>query len=92
MNGVTPHLPDLAAMRREYARTGLVEHDLAPDWLGQLRQWVTIAAEVGLPEPNAMVLATADTQGRPSARTVLLKGLDERGLVFFTNYESRKAS
>jgi pyridoxamine 5'-phosphate oxidase len=81
----------LAAMRREYARTGLSETDLAPDWLGQLHVWLHDAVSAGLPEPNAMVVATADPAGRPSARTVLLKGLDERGLVFFTNYGSRKA-
>jgi pyridoxamine 5'-phosphate oxidase len=83
---------DLAAMRREYARSGLSEGDLAPTWLAQLRQWLRVATEAGLPEPNAMVLATADPGGQPSARTVLLKGLDERGLVFFTNYGSRKAT
>jgi len=83
---------DLAAMRREYARSGLSEGDLAPTWLAQLRQWLRVATEAGLPEPNAMVLATADSDGQPSARTVLLKGLDERGLVFFTNYGSRKAT
>jgi pyridoxamine 5'-phosphate oxidase len=83
---------DLAAMRREYARSGLSEHDLAPTWLAQLRQWVRAATEAGLPEPNAMVVATVDAEGQPSARTVLLKGLDERGLVFFTNYRSRKAA
>jgi pyridoxamine 5'-phosphate oxidase len=82
----------LAAMRREYARTGLSETDLAPDWLGQLRAWLHDAVSAGLTEPNAMVVATADPRGRPSARTVLLKGLDERGLVFFTNYGSRKGA
>jgi pyridoxamine 5'-phosphate oxidase len=82
----------LAAMRREYARAGLTEADLAPDWLAQLRAWLRDAADAGLPEPNAMIVATADRQGRPSARTVLLKGVDERGLVFFTNYDSRKAT
>jgi pyridoxamine 5'-phosphate oxidase len=82
----------LAAMRREYALAGLAEEDLAPDWLGQLRVWLSAAESAGLPEPNAMVVATADAEGRPSARTVLLKGLDERGLVFFTNYHSRKAT
>jgi pyridoxamine 5'-phosphate oxidase len=81
---------DLAAMRREYAATGLVEHDLAPDWLTQFSRWLAEATAAGLPEPNAMLVATADTAGRPSARTVLLKGLDARGLVFFTNYTSRK--
>lgn len=83
-------MEDLAAMRREYARTGLAESDLAAGWLGQLERWLADATSAGLTEPNAMIVATAD-DGRPSARTVLLKGLDERGLVFFTNYTSRKA-
>jgi pyridoxamine 5'-phosphate oxidase len=89
---VTHDQAALAAMRREYARTGLREADLAPTWLEQLRRWLADATAAGLAEPNAMILATADADGRPSARTVLLKGLDERGLVFFTNYMSRKAS
>jgi pyridoxamine 5'-phosphate oxidase len=93
MNGVrTDEHGPLAAMRREYARSGLTESDLAPDWLAQLRGWLADAGAAALPEPNAMVVATADADGHPSARTVLLKGLDERGLVFFTNYHSRKAS
>ena len=79
-------------MRREYAREGLHEADLPPDWLTQLRGWLADATAAGLAEPNAMVLATADASGAPSVRTVLLKGLDERGLVFFTNLTSRKAT
>ena len=62
-----------------------------PDPIVQFQTWFTQATEAGLPEPNAMVLATADPDGRPSARTVLLKRLDERGLVFYTNQQSRKA-
>lgn len=89
---VTHDPAQLAAMRSEYARAGLRKRDLAPHWLDQLRLWLAEAAQAGLPEPNAMIVATADETGRPSARTVLLKGLDERGLVFFTNYTSRKAS
>lgn len=57
----------------------------------QFTRWFVEAAAAGLPEPNAMVLATADADGRPSARTVLLKRVDERGLVFYTNQQSRKA-
>lgn len=68
----------------------LDERDLAATWLGQFELWLADANGAALPEPNAMVLATADARGRPSARTVLLKGLDERGLVFFTNFGSRK--
>jgi pyridoxamine 5'-phosphate oxidase len=55
-----------------------------------LREWLALAAEVELPNPNAMIAATVDPDGRPSARTVLLKGLDERGIVFYTNRNSRK--
>lgn len=80
----------LAALRREYQDHGLVEADLAPDPVTQLRRWLRDAAAAGVTEPNAMVLATVDPAGAPSARTVLLKGLDERGLVFFTNHRSRK--
>jgi pyridoxamine 5'-phosphate oxidase len=92
---VTTSTPDpLARMRREYAGE-LLEDALAPDWVTQFGRWladaVSLSAGGGLPEPNAMVLATADAQGRPSARTVLLKGYDARGFVFFTNYRSRKA-
>ena len=81
---------DLGAMRRSYQSAGLRESDLAPDWPGQLGRWLTDAVGAGLPEPNAMVLATAASDGRPSARTVLLKGYDETGLMFYTNYDSRK--
>jgi pyridoxamine 5'-phosphate oxidase len=64
--------------------------DLDPDPLRQLSRWLEEAATADVVEPNAMVLATATPDGRPSARTVLLKGVDEQGLVFFTNYDSRK--
>jgi pyridoxamine 5'-phosphate oxidase len=82
--------PDLAAMRRAYARAGLDEADLAPDWTAQFAAWMKEARDAGLTEPNAMVLATTTPDGRPSARTVLLKAFDERGFVFFTNLDSRK--
>lgn len=84
--------PDLAKMRRDYGEAGLAEADLAPDWHVQLGSWLADAVRAELPEPNAMVLGTADAAGRPSARTVLLKGYGEDGLLFFTNYGSRKAS
>ena len=79
-------------MRRAYGRDrALCEEDLAPTWLEQFQRWLDEAVASGrLVEPNAMVLATADAEGRPSARTVLLKGLDERGFVLYTNLESRK--
>ena len=79
----------LARMRREYAGE-LTEDDLASDWVTQFGRWLDDAVAAGLSEPNAMVLATADGQGRPSTRNVLLKGLDQRGLVFYTNHDSRK--
>ncbi len=80
---------DLSRMRNESAGE-LSEQGLAGTWLEQFATWFADAVEAGLPEPNAMLLATADGTGRPSARTVLLKGYDQRGFTFFTNYESRK--
>jgi len=85
-------VPDLAAMRSDYVAAGLVEADLAADWTTQLGRWLADAVRAELPEPNAMVLATASADGRPSARTVLLKEYDASGLVFYTNYDSRKGS
>lgn len=81
-------VPDLAALRRDYHTGGLSADDLAPTWVEQFARWLGDAAR--LTEPNAMVLATADAAGRPSARTVLLKAFDARGFVLFTNYTSRK--
>jgi pyridoxamine 5'-phosphate oxidase len=83
-------VPDLAALRREYALGGLAEVDLAPTWHEQLARWLADASEAGVVEPNAVVLATAAADGTPSARTVLAKGLDARGLVVYTNLTSRK--
>jgi pyridoxamine 5'-phosphate oxidase len=80
----------LAALRREYAAGGLAERDLAPTWHEQLERWLVDAEAAGVNELNAVVLATAAAGGRPSARTVLLKAYDERGLVVFSNYASRK--
>jgi pyridoxamine 5'-phosphate oxidase len=81
-------------MRRPYEQTGgLAEDDLAATWLEQFERWFDDVVDAGRPvEPNAMVLATADAEGRPSARTVLLKGVDERGFVLYTNLESRKGT
>lgn len=78
-------------MRRDYRRDELLESDLAADWHTQFRRWFADAVAAELPEPNAMVLATATADGRPSVRTVLLKEFDENGFTFFTNYRSRKA-
>jgi pyridoxamine 5'-phosphate oxidase len=80
-------------MRREYSgasTAALTEDDVKVGWSTLFSAWLADAVAAELPEPNAMVLATADGQGRPSARTVLLKGYDERGFVFYTNYRSRK--
>ncbi len=81
----------IAGMREEYETQGLNESDLAADPFTQFHIWFDQAVTAGLPQPNAMALATAAADGRPSARMVLLKGLDENSFVFFTNYESRKA-
>jgi pyridoxamine 5'-phosphate oxidase len=68
----------------------MLEHEVAGDPLEQFARWYDEAVAAGIVLPEAMTLATASSEGRPSARTVLLKGVDERGFVFFTNYESRK--
>lgn len=80
-----------AAQRVAYEAPRLEEADLAPTPLEQFERWYADAARAGIAEPNAMVLATVDADGTPSSRTVLLKEADRRGLVFFTNYDSRKA-
>ena len=82
--------PAVADLRRDYVLAGLDEADLAPTWTGQFDCWFSQARE--LVEPNAVVLATATSDGVPSARTVLLKSYDEGGLVVFTNLGSRKAT
>ena len=82
---------DLKKLRKEYTRAGLTEADAHPDPIEQFRRWFEEALAANLHEPNAMTLATSTPDGRPSARVVLLKGFDERGFVFYTNYEGRKA-
>jgi pyridoxamine 5'-phosphate oxidase len=79
-------------MRKHYQHEGLAEQQLMAEPVAQFTEWFHQAVEAGVTEPNAMVLSTADAQGRPSSRTVLLKGYDRRGFVFFTNYGSRKGS
>jgi pyridoxamine 5'-phosphate oxidase len=81
---------ELSDLRREYAAGGLDEADLEPDPVAMFRRWMHDAVRAGLYEPNAFVLATVSPDGTPASRIVLLKGLDERGFVFFTNYGSRK--
>ncbi len=80
----------LADLRREYLSAGLNEADAGPDPLRLFQVWFQQALTAEVPEPNAMTLATATPDGVPSARVVLLKGLDESGFVFYTNYESQK--
>ncbi len=82
---------DLQRLRKEYTRAGLAEADADPDPVEQFRKWFDEALAANLHEPNAMTLATATPDGRPSARVVLLKGYDERGFVFYTSYEGRKS-
>lgn len=82
--------PPVAALRRSYSRAVLTERTVDADPVRQFAGWLTEAVAAGLPEPNAMVLATVSGQGQPSARTVLLKGYDEAGFVFFTNHASTK--
>ncbi|HEU0087222.1 MAG TPA: pyridoxamine 5'-phosphate oxidase [Pseudonocardiaceae bacterium] len=77
-------------MRVAYTAGELDVDDLAATWYEQLAHWLDEALVAGLPEPNAMVLATADAEGLPSSRTVLAKALDQHGVVFFTNFTSRK--
>jgi pyridoxamine 5'-phosphate oxidase len=82
---------DPAELRRTYGRNALDESTIAATWLAQLRLWFDDAVELGgSPEPNAMQVATVDAAGRPSVRTVLVKGIDKRGVTFYTNYGSAK--
>ncbi|MBI4027127.1 MAG: pyridoxamine 5'-phosphate oxidase [Verrucomicrobia bacterium] len=80
----------IADLRKEYTRAGLRRRELDPNPFQQFQKWFQQVLATQLTEPNAMTLATADKEGRPSARIVLLKGVDDRGFVFYTNYESRK--
>lgn len=82
----------LADLRRSYVLGSLNEADVAADPIRQFERWFDEALNAKLPEPNAMTLATVDAAGQPSARIVLLKGIDARGFTFFTNYESRKGA
>ena len=84
-------MPSLADLRRDYTLAGLSEADAGDDPFALFHAWFAAAVSAGLPDPNAFTLATATPDGRPSARVVLLKHLDDRGFTFFTNYQSRKA-
>jgi pyridoxamine 5'-phosphate oxidase len=83
---------DLAAIRKDYALSSLTERDVDPDPIRQFERWFAEALSAQALEPNAMTLATATRDGVPSARIVLLKGVDARGFTFFTDYRSRKGA
>lgn len=83
-------MTDLAALRKSYERAELDEQASLADPFAQFSLWLQQAIEAQLPEPNAMTLATVGADGRPSTRIVLIKGCDARGIVWYTNYESRK--
>src|SRR5687768_1937910 len=80
----------LAELRKSYERAELSEEASYADPLRQFDQWLTEAISAEIPEPNAMTLATVGSDLRPSTRVILIKGYDERGIVWYTNYESRK--
>jgi len=84
-------IDNLEALRREYRSEGIERGDLHADPVAQFSHWLEQAVSAGISDPTAMVLATVGSQGQPSQRIVLLKQVDERGFVFYTNYESRKA-
>ena len=83
-------MPNLADLRKDYGLAGLSEADAGDDPFALFRRWFDAAVAAQLTDPNAFILATSTPDGHPSARAVLLKGLDERGFTFFTNYDSRK--
>jgi len=80
----------LSDLRKSYELGSLEEHEAAGEPLHQFQSWLSEALERGVPEPNAMTVATVGENGRPSSRVVLIKGCDERGIVWYTNYDSRK--
>ncbi len=88
--GAMAHTPNLSDQRKSYERDALDETEAASDPLHQFQSWMDEAFAAKVPEPNAMTLATVGADGRPSTRIVLIKGFDSRGIVWFTNYESRK--
>lgn len=85
------HRLSLADLRDTYGRAALLEENCDPNPIVQLEQWILDAERAGLKQPNAMTLSTATPSGRPSARIILLKELSESGVIFYTNYTSRKA-
>jgi len=89
---VNPPPLDIAALREEYSQRHLRRADLDPDPIAQFNRWLAEAVAARIKDPNAMSLATVNEAGQPSVRIVLLKGIGERGFLFFTNYGSRKAA
>ena len=83
-------MSNIAHLRQEYSKQTLNEQDLDPDAIGQFERWWHEALQSEVEEPNAMTLATASASGKPSARVVLLKGYDQNGFVFYSNYNSNK--
>src|SRR5690554_3571475 len=82
--------PPLSDLRKSYEQGSLEEHEVRDDPFVQFEEWFADAMKAGLPEPNAMTVATVGENGRPSTRVVLIKGFDRRGVVWYTNYNSRK--
>lgn len=87
-----PVLKDIANLRREYSGAALNESDMNPDPLKQFGIWMDEALKAEVPDPHAMVLSTVSGEGKPSARVVLLRGIEAGGFTFYTNYDSRKAA
>jgi pyridoxamine 5'-phosphate oxidase len=82
---------NIADIRKDYQQTSLLESEVDTNPILQFEKWFSQSIEAQLPEPNAMFLATSTLDGKPSLRTVLLKGIDPQGIVFYTNYDSRKS-
>jgi pyridoxamine 5'-phosphate oxidase len=85
-----PHMTKIADLRKNYTQAGLIESDLVANPYQQFQLWFEQAVAADILEPNAMTLATVTVEGKPSARIVLLKAVDDRGFVFYTNYNSQK--
>lgn len=81
---------DIANLRKDYIKNGLLESDVDPNPISQFEKWFQQAVDSGVSEPNAMTHASVSPDGQPSARILLLKGVVDNGFVFYTNYESRK--
>jgi pyridoxamine 5'-phosphate oxidase len=88
--GNTPESKDLSKLRKQYSKSSLSVSSVNKDPFKQFDKWMLEVLRSGFYEPNAMTIATADKNGKPSARVVLLKGIDNTGFLFFTNYKSEK--